>query len=234
MRKRLNYQERKKLFEAQLSGLSSLELKDKFNINDNRTLQRHLKLAEQEAQTNRVKLEILKNALSDHLEEIRKIIDNWKTSISTPSIVSIKLDTSPIPTQDAEANPLFNSLKGHLPFPTLWKNYALWKNKVTIYITSCQRVMKKIREEESHISTESLKYWGTEVITKAERLSPELSNMLQKYKNEVEADSELSVLSEELKEIETKLHKYLQEIQLRRDYILYSCNLCPGQPRLSR
>ncbi|GAI54471.1 unnamed protein product, partial [marine sediment metagenome] len=41
-------------------------------------------------------------------------------------------------------------------------------------------------------------------------------------------------LFDDLSYLETKIHNYLEEILLRRDYILYTCNLCPGEPRLLR
>ncbi len=41
-------------------------------------------------------------------------------------------------------------------------------------------------------------------------------------------------LFDDLSYLETKIYDYLEEILLRRDYILYTCNLCPGKPRLLR
>ena len=45
----------------------------------------------------------------------------------------------------------------------------------------------------------------------------------------------LVALFDELKnDLEPKIKDSLQEILLRRDYIMYTCRLCPGQPRLLR
>ena len=47
-----------------------------------------------------------------------------------------------------------------------------------------------------------------------------------------ETIANLSTLLNDLHNLEAKIHDYLEEILLRRDYILYTCNLCPGKPRL--
>lgn len=46
--------------------------------------------------------------------------------------------------------------------------------------------------------------------------------------------AQLITLYNDLKPLEVKIHEDLQEILLRRDYIIYTCRLCPGQPRLVR
>ena len=51
---------------------------------------------------------------------------------------------------------------------------------------------------------------------------------------EGETVANLSTLLDDLRDLETKIHDSLEEIRLRRDYILYTCNLCPGKPRLLR
>lgn len=38
----------------------------------------------------------------------------------------------------------------------------------------------------------------------------------------------------DLKALELKIHESLREILLRRDYIMYTCKLCPGQAKLLR
>ncbi len=38
----------------------------------------------------------------------------------------------------------------------------------------------------------------------------------------------------QLEALMPKVHESLQEILLRRDYIMYTCRMCPGQPRLLR
>ena len=49
-----------------------------------------------------------------------------------------------------------------------------------------------------------------------------------------ETVTNLLTLFDDLSYLETKIHNSLEEILLRRDYILYTCNLCPGEPRLLR
>ena len=50
-----------------------------------------------------------------------------------------------------------------------------------------------------------------------------------------ETGTNLVALFSELKnDLEPKIKDALQEILLRRDYIMYTCKLCPGQPRLLR
>ena len=44
----------------------------------------------------------------------------------------------------------------------------------------------------------------------------------------------LALFSELKNDLEPKIKDSLQEILLRRDYIMYTCKLCPGQPRLLR
>ena len=235
MAKKLSYYDRKELLEAQQTGLSDTKLKEKFGIADRRTLYRHLKLAEQEEEAKAMRLEIVKDALAGHLEEISNLIGEWKGNLSTPGVAGIFDGMPPIPTQNIEAMPLFPSLKKHLPFPVLWRNYTNWKTKVRAYIEGCQKVMNEIRETgKGSVDEDVIKQWGTESITKAIGLSEPFKRMWDKYIEAVEADSDLKSLSEQLKSIETKLHESLQEIQLRQDHIVYTCKLCPGQTRLLR
>jgi len=51
---------------------------------------------------------------------------------------------------------------------------------------------------------------------------------------EGETVANLLTLFDDLHYLEPKIHNSLEEILLRRDYILYTCNLCPGEPRLLR
>ncbi len=235
MAKKLSYYDRKRLLEARQTGLSDTKLKEKFGIADKRTLYRQLKLAEQEEDAKAMKLEILKDALVGHLEEVSNLIGEWKGSLSTPGVGGIYYDMPPIPTQNIEAMSLFPSLKKHLPFPILWRNYANWKTKVRAYIEGCQKVMRGIGETEKRTVTEDVfKVWGAESTTKAQELSKPLHRMMKKYREAAEADSDLKTILEQLKPIKIKLHESLQEIQLRHDHIVYTCKLCPGQARLLR
>jgi hypothetical protein len=234
MVKKLSYRDREKLLEAREQDLTDAELKSRFGIRDDRTLKRHLKLAEQEHEAKLVKVEILKDALSAHLAEIRALVERWKSSLKTPPPGGIYFNMQH-PTATVESDPLFGCLRQHLPFPTLWRDYSIWANKVQDHIQDRQKLMKEIAgEAKGSVSEGILNQWGTESMTKALRLTGPLSQMMTKYKQSAESDMQLKRLLGELKALEAKLHDSLQEILLRRDYIMYTCKLCPGQPRLPR
>ena len=235
MVKKLSYYDRKNLLGARQAGLSDTKQKEKFGIADKRTLYRHLKLAEQEEEAKAMRLEIVKDALAGHLEEVSNLIGEWKSNLSTPGVAGIFDGMPLIPTKSIEAMPLFPSLREHLPFPILWRSYTNWKTKVRAYIEGCQKVMNEIRETgKGSVDEDVIKQWGTESTTKAIGLSEPLKRMREKYREVAEADSDLKSLLEQLKPIEIKLHESLQEIQLRHDHIVYTCKLCPGQTRLLR
>lgn len=234
MARKLSYGDRKKLLGAREQGLTDAELKSRFGIRDDRTLKRHLKLAEQEHEARLVKIEILKDALSAHLAEIRALMERWKSSIKTlpPGGVYFNMQH---PTAGVESDPLFGCLRQHLPFPTLWRSYSIWVNKVQDCIQYCQKLMKEIKEKaKGSVSEDILNQWGTESTARALQLTEALFEMMSDYKKSAESDPELKRLLDELKSLEDKIHNSLQEILLRRDYIMYACKLCPGQPKLSR
>jgi len=235
MTKKLNQYDRKRLLQEQQSGASKTNLKGIFGIKDNRTLERQLKLAMEEEQVWIAKSEIIKEVLVAHFAEVNTLIGELKTNISTPRVGSIYYGMPFIPTQNVENNLLFDSIKEHLPFPTLWRDYATWKNRVRAYIEGCQKIMRKVgKAEKRSMSVNIYKQWGTESINDTQGLSEPLNRMMRRYKKVVETDSGIKSLSERLTSIESKLHMNLQEIQLRRDHIMYTCKLCPGQSRLSR
>lgn len=49
-----------------------------------------------------------------------------------------------------------------------------------------------------------------------------------------ELANNLVVMFSELKALEPKIRDSLREALLKRDYIMYTCRFCPGQPRLPR
>lgn len=146
MSKRLTYSDRKKMLEARDKGLTTTQIKAQFGFTDDRTLKRHLRLAEQEQEARLVKVEILKDALASHLAEIRGLIEQWQSIVTVPAIHKVSPDIIPR-TRHTESNPLFNSLKEHVPSPTLWRNYAIWDNKLKEYINGCEKLMRDIEEE---------------------------------------------------------------------------------------
>lgn len=295
MAKKLNSNDRRKLLEACERGLTDSAIKAQFGITDDRTLRRHLKLAEQEQEIRLVRTEILKKALGDHLDELRQLIENWKAGISIQPVTtlpSVMTDCMAFP----HSNPLFGSLKDHLPFPTLWTDYKQWEAKYKSYIDNCKKLREEIQREAttrmsldfmddsallSHLSSRLIdwilrqvehklqkvsergfefhwKDFNVEIDkqpTEVRRMSVHPDKVLLEIYNQHEFDKEfyekqcrelldsclkgetvanLLALLDELRYLETKIHNSLEEILLRRDYILYTCNLCPGKPKLLR
>ncbi len=285
MSKKFNYYDRTKLFEARESGLSDTELKRRFGITDNRTLRRHLRLAEQEERALHVNLEILKDAKANHLAEIRTLIEKWQLTLVTPQIYEVYQGTL-LPMRDVEAHPLFGSLREHLPFPTLWRDYSIFSSKISQYLEACKKLREEIRESwviqdtelasfeepilrliagkdkelryELYIATghelKQFKYQvlvvnATDVVRGRESAGQQFKKLnheqcsketlpteYQKVADNISKiyASQTAKLFETLRKLETKLNKSLQEILLRHDHIMYTCKLCPGQPRLSR
>jgi len=296
MAKKLTFFDREKLLKACERGLTNSEIKAQFGITDDRTLRRHLKLAEQEQEARDVKTEILKEALRDHLAELRQLIENWKAGFRIPSVT----DPPSTMTSSMEfpySNRLFDCLKSHLPFPTLWRDYNQWEAKYKSYIINCERLRKEIEKE----ATEKLGLPFADDISKFSHLTSRLMNWILRgveyklqrwdekefefrwkyYKVEIDKQpseveqvfvypggetlleifgkhevnnefyektcrellyscleggtvANLLTLFDYLRYLEPKIHNSLEEILLRRDYILYTCNLCPGEPRLLR
>ena len=279
MAKKINYYDRKKLLEAHLGGESNSDLKTKFGIKDDRTLFRHLKLAEQEEQTRLVKVGIIKDALLNHYAEVRVLIDQWKNTSRTPRPDEVYPGTSS-PMDAIKVNPIFISLRDHLPFPTLWHNYLVYVKKLDDYIAGCnnlreevakkvknwngvkdvlenvaQPILRKIAEGESAIKLKPYEFKPSEqsnypdkTVINAEGIptftvsketdSAYIEKQYQDYSEALlaeETGTNLVALFSELKnDLEPKIKDSLQEILLRRDYIMYTCKLCPGQPRLLR
>ena len=279
MVKKFNYYDRKKLLQAQQSGESNSDLKTKFGIKDDRTLFRHLKLAEQEDQSRLVKVEIIKDALLGHHAEIRALIDQWKNNFRTPRPDEVYPGTiSHVDT--IKANPIFISLRDHLPFPTLWNNHLVYVKKLDDYIAGCnnlreevakkvknwngvkdmtenvaQPILRKIAEGEPAIKLKPYEFklsehsnYPDKTMINAEDIpiftvsketdSAYIKKQYQDYSDALlagETGTNLVALFSELKnDLEPKIKDSLQEILLRRDYIMYTCKLCPGQPRLLR
>ena len=80
---------------------------------------------------------------------------------------------------------------------------------------------------------------GLPIFTVSKETDPAyIENQYQDYSQTLlagEIGTNLVALFSELKnDLEPKIKNSLQEILLRRDYIMYTCKLCPGQPRLLR
>ena len=230
MSRKFTYSDRKKLLALREEGLTYPQLKNRFNIKDDRTLLRHLKLAEQEHEARLLRIEILKDALSDHLIETRNLIDRWKSNIKSPPLRLVYYGM-PFPTEAVKSDPLFNCLRQHLPFPTLWRNYSLWSSKVQEYIRCCQALMDDImKKAKGSVSEDILNQWGTKSTVEALQLMEPLREMMADYSKLAESNPEVKKLTAEISHLEEKIHDALQTSLLRRDYIMYTCKLCPGQP----
>lgn len=262
--------DRRKMLEARDEGLTDDQIKARFSITDNRTLRRHLKLAEQEQDSRLVKVDILKDALAGHLAEIRSLIERWQGILRTPQVDEGYRGIYS-PSRSLEADSLFNSLREHLPVPILWRNYTIWKKSLDEYVNIWKMLIEEIKqlarswqnvrrirddfqqpvlkrlsykalerklepfrfEKRESGDYEILLVDGVETLETSDALAYE-----QQYKRLCDQvlGSELATnlinRYRELRAQEPKIRESLQEILQRRDYIMYSCKLCPGQPKL--
>jgi hypothetical protein len=180
MRKAISKLTRRRMLSDLEDGMTYTELKDKYGIGDDRTLKKHLALAEQEREAQTVKMEVLKDALKNHLNEVHSLIELWKDSniVDDPRVIH---------------SPLFDCLKQHLHFPTLWRDYDTWRVKNDQHKSLYESLRKQLGDKVSES---------------------------QEVKDSVN----------ELKSLKDRIHEALERALLKRDYILYSCDLCPGQP----
>jgi len=296
MAKKLTIFDREKLLKARERGLTDSEIKAQFGITDDRTLRRHLKLAKQEQEARLARAEILKEELRDHLAEIRQLIENWKAGIAVQPI-DVHPDAMASSITFIQSNRLFDGLRSHLPFPSLWRDYDQWQAKYKLYIANCNKLREEIQKratvqmrldfasDSSNLShfTSGLTHWilncvqdkleGKDVREMGFRWKdfgisvkggvlegkqmfcyPEEREILEII-NQPDINTEfyeegcralldfclssqsvanLISLFDALRALEPKIRNSLEEIILRRDYILYTCNLCPGEPRLLR
>jgi hypothetical protein len=279
MGKRLNYSDRKKLIEARDKGSTDAQIKTQFGFKDDRTLRRHMRLAEHEQEARSVRVEIVKDALSSHLAEIGTLIEEWKRSIVAPPVYQVSFATIS-PKDRIESSDLFRSLRAHLPSPTLWRDYTVWKNKLDEYIGNCGRLRQDVEQEAGkwgrvrrltenfsepifkrlhEMQLEELKAPDhtfsrmVESVNRQGRPVPEFEILLVDGIRVMEAEDALAyeerykALSQniptrgaalaliaqyrDLKMLEPKIHEALRDILIRRDYIMYTCKLCPGQSR---
>ena len=224
---------RRMLLDLEEKGLSDKELKEKYNIADNRTLRKHLGLAEREREAKEARIKILADNQAQHLAEIRTTIEQWNNTLKTPWFGKISFETGSRPAGDFEHNPLFRSLREHLPFPTLWRDYSSWTDKVEKYINGCKSLLEETRREAINSPDSEINKIASDIgsIQTAEAIAlvKPLQEMMKIYRAKVE--SQLTPLLDEIRSLEEKLRASLQEILLRRDYIVYTCKLCPGQLR---
>ena len=224
------------LLDVEEKGLSDKDLKEKYGIADNRTLRKHLGLAEREREAKEARIKILADNQAEHLAEIRTTVEQWKNSLEMPWFGTISFETGSRPAEGLEHNPLFSSLREHLPFTSLWRDYSSWTDKVEKYIDSCKRLLEETQQEAKSSSDPEIRKIADDIgkasTTNALALVQPLHEMMGEYKTK--AESQLAALSDEIRALADKLRDSLQEILLRRDYIVYTCKLCPGQLRQLR
>ncbi len=222
---------RRMLLDMEEKGLSDKEIREKYGIVDNRTLRKHLGLAEKEREIREARIRILSENQAEHLAEIRAMIEQLKDGLIVPWFGAISFETALCPTGVLEASPLFCSLREHLPFPALWREYSSWKEKVEEYICSCKKLLEETRQEAAQSENTEIRRIAADIgsasTAEALGLARPLHDMMMGYKTR--AEGQLKPLSSEIVILRENLTNSLQEILLRRDYIVYSCKLCPAQ-----
>ena len=93
------------LLDLEEKGMSAKELKEKHGIADNRTLRKHLGLAEREREAKEARIKILADNQAQHLAEIRTTIEQWNNTLKTPWFGKISFETGSRPAGDFEHNP---------------------------------------------------------------------------------------------------------------------------------
>ena len=135
------------------------------------------------------------------------------------------------------------------------KKVKNWNEVKDVLENVAQHILRIIAEGESAIKLKSYEFKLSKqsnypgktmlnaedisIITISEESDPAyVEKQYQDYSKALltgEIGTNLAVLFSELKnDLEPKIKDSLQEILLRRDYIMYTCKLCPGQPRLLR
>lgn len=167
------HREDKKTYDKILSKL----VVEGYDINDGRTVARHIALAEQEERAKRGEFN---GPQASHLAEIEELIKRWKDSIKVDPF-AIGKDTM-ASCRNIEEIRLFEGLKiekgkskghqGHLPCRTLWRDYEEWKSKHKGYIGQGKELRKEIREKGEEImrlKVEDYFYHGPRLTPKFEK-----------------------------------------------------------------
>jgi len=146
MPRKFTVEQRKRMLERLEYGATHTDLKSEFKIRDSRTLGRQLTQAREEQALRMAKTEIIKESLRDHLAEIRRLLETWGASVKAPSPPSF--DRYPLSAaEQAEQSRLFEGIRGHLPFPELWRSYQALKVKWEEYMTTCEKLHCQVVEK---------------------------------------------------------------------------------------
>ncbi|MBI4303514.1 MAG: hypothetical protein HY665_04165 [Chloroflexi bacterium] len=285
MARRLNHRDRREMLEMSQQGNSNTKVKDKFKIKDNRTLERHLKLAEQEQEARAARVEVIKEAVSNHFTDIGRLIENWQSALVTLPMHDVYPGTRS-PLADIETSPIFQALRQHLPSPDLWRSQSTFSKEMAVYLEACKALRVKIRNswiikealpagpafEETILKAKSaLKFQllvteghaltdpkyqvlvanGVEVVRGIGIVPP---SQFQKLENDEcihhalpleylrigqetmasETYNSAEDQLQRLQNLQAKIYSRLQEAVLRHEHIMYTCDLCPGQPVSAR
>lgn len=284
MPRKFTVEQRKRMLERLEHGATYSDIKAEFRIRDSRTLDKQFKQAREEQTLRAARTEIIKESLSDHLAEVRSLIETWRSGLKAPSPPSPS--RYPLSIADGcERNRLFESIRQHLPFPELWRTYNGFKARWDNYFGLCEQLHKEAVEQ-------ATKEWGLKLLN-ANDLRPGLTahfswvtidqaikiatgarsskpayrtvthpkdaaiqyldcenstilytegdaagyadehwRMIREWAQSEKVRNMVAALSE-LPSLEGKLQGALEEVLLRRDYIFYSCKLCPGESRLT-
>lgn len=142
---RVTAAQRETMFRLATDGVSHAEIMKRLNIWDIRTLKRNLKIAEEEVKLQRVRERQLEEAIAAHMIEIRELIKRWKDNIHL-SEFAISVDAL-ISCRTLERERLFNCIKEHLPFESLWRIYEDWKDKHVNYVGWGKRLLEDVLEQ---------------------------------------------------------------------------------------
>jgi hypothetical protein len=142
-------------------GSTLTDLKTEFKIRDSRTVEKQLNLAREEQLLRMARMDIVKESLRDHLNEVRSVIETWSLGLKAPSPPS--LGRYPLSSSEqAEQTRLFEGVRQHLPFAELWKSYQTFKTKWDEYLSMCEALHRQVLSK-------AVDKWGLSLIEKDER-----------------------------------------------------------------
>lgn len=283
MVKKVSPQTRRAMLAYAEAGLSLAELKKKHGIRDTRTVKRHLGLAEREREEREARVQLLKESLGAHLDEVRQLLQEWQQCFSVRPIRDI-FGAGPDQLEPAEGQPLFGGLRRHVPDRELWASHRAFKDGMLAYLNKAAWLREQTRARISEMSglrvVDHIQDVGVFVtygdtafelaakIVQGDEREERLDQLYYQYPVgqpevdlwalQVDARVVLSARGGALghrekhlnlvrqlasgEEMADLLKSYLALCQLadrvrarirlallRREYILYRCELCPGQ-----
>jgi hypothetical protein len=88
----------------------------------------------------------LEEAQRKHLDEIAILIKRWKESLSVPQFNEVEMGTE-CSTSEVVKNPLFRSMKRHLPIPMLWREWRCYEDYMTKYLRTAKDIRISVGSE---------------------------------------------------------------------------------------